>query len=144
MKLFAILLFVTAVASAQIVFIGPPDPDYCAKVEHIKPNLKLSGRVQLKGKISDQTGAPFKDSRVELRNYVSETVQLPFAIVKTNSTGEFDFHAVPKGDYRLLASPNRAFRQPDELFCRAGGQCFLQITLKVNPTDMPDSVCPIR
>ena len=103
-RLFAILLFVTAVAPAQLVFIGPRDPDYCAQIEEIRPNLRLSGRVHLKGTIVDQTGAALKDSRVELRNYVSESVQLPFAIVKTNGAGEFDFQTVPKGDYRLLAS----------------------------------------
>ncbi len=143
-RVFAILLFATAVASAQLVFIGPTDPDYCLKVEKIRPNLKLSGRVHLKGIIVDQTGGPLKDSQIELRNYVSESVQLPFAIVKTNATGEFDFQTVPKGDYRLLASPSRAFKQPDELWCRSDAQCFLKITVKVNPTDMPDSGCPIR
>jgi hypothetical protein len=143
-RLFAILLFVTTVTSAQFVFIGPRDPDYCTRVEQIKPNLKVSGRVHLRGTIVDRAGAPLKGSQVVLRNYVSETVQLPFAIVKTNSIGEFDFQSVPKGDYRLLASPSRAFKQPDELSCGDDEQCFLKITLKVNNTDMPDSVCPIR
>lgn len=143
-RLFAILLFVTSVAAAQLVFIGPRDPDYCAKVEQVQPNLRLSDRVHLKGTIQDQSGAPLKSSRVELRNYVSESVQLPFAIVKTNAAGDFDFQTVPKGDYRLLASPSRAFKQPDELWCGPEAQCFLKITVKANPTDMRNSGCPIR
>jgi hypothetical protein len=83
----------------------------------------------LNGRVIDQTGAPFKDSRVELRVYVSESVQLPFATVTTNSEGEFDLHVVLKGDYRFLASATRAFRQPDELWCSSDAQCFLSDTL---------------
>jgi len=139
-----VLLTVAMHVSAQYVSLGPTDPNFCANVEQIKPNLHLQREVQLKGRVLDQTGAPLEQSRVELRVYISKDVQRPFATATTDHQGEFVFKEVPKGEYRLLPSPTRAFAQPDDLRCGTGAQCFLKITLKANKTDMPDTQCPIR
>jgi hypothetical protein len=130
--------------AGQLVQIGPNDRHYCTNVEHIKANLHLPSSVQLTGHVEDETGAPFKNSRIELRRYVSEARQVRTANAKTDDNGDFDLGVVSKGDYRLLASPTRAFKQPDEIWCSSGHQCFLRIRLKGNPTDLPASQCPIR
>jgi hypothetical protein len=137
-------LGLAGLSAAQLVQIGPDDRHYCAKVEHIKPNLHVPSSVQLTGHVEDESGAPFKNSLVELRRYVSEARQVPAANAKTDDNGDFHLGEVSKGVYRLLASPARAFKQPDESWCNSGGQCFLRIILKGNPTDLPASQCPIR
>ena len=58
--------------SAQVVLLGPQNSNYCYEVEKIQPNLKLRDKVHIVGTIRDQTTTPFKSSRVELRNYVSQ------------------------------------------------------------------------
>jgi 5-hydroxyisourate hydrolase-like protein (transthyretin family) len=131
-------------AAGQLVQIGPNDPHYCTNVEHIKANLHVPSSIQLTGHVEDETGAPFKNSRIELRRYASEARQVRTANANTDDNGDFDLGDVSKGDYRLLASPTRAFKQPDEIWCNSGHKCFLRITLKGNPTDLPASQCPIR
>jgi len=131
-------------ASAQVIQIGPNDPDYCYKIEKIRPNLALQEEVHIVGGVRDQTGAPFQNSRMELRKYVSQRKQITARVVSTDSGGHFDLGIVRPGNYRLLASPNRTFKQPPTLQCHDGKNCELQITLVANPTDQPDSSCPIR
>jgi len=46
---------------AQVVQIGPTDPDDCYKIETILPNLKLGEPTHVLGSITDQSGALFKD-----------------------------------------------------------------------------------
>jgi carboxypeptidase family protein len=130
--------------SAQLVQIGTDDRHYCEKVEYIKANLHISSSLQLSGHVQDETGTPFKNSRVELRHYVSEVRQVRAANTQTDDNGDFHLGNVSKGDYRLLASPTRAFQQPVESWCKSSSQCFLRITLMANPTDLPASQCPIR
>jgi hypothetical protein len=129
---------------AQVVLLGPENPNYCYEVEKIRPNLKLRDPVHIVGTIRDQTTAPFKNSRVELRNYVSQRKQVSLGVVSTDDDGHFDLGTVKPGKYRLLASPNRGFQQPSILRCQNGPECDLKITLIVNPTDQPESICPIR
>lgn len=149
MNLSTISLFaaVSMSASAQLVSVGPPGETrehYCAKVEKLKPNLVLSSTTRLSGQIIDGSGAPFKNSVVELRIYISELQQTSFKKVITDEDGNFDFANVERGSYRLLASPTRLFEQPGKLECQASEKCSLKITLRVHPTDMPDSFCPVR
>jgi 5-hydroxyisourate hydrolase-like protein (transthyretin family) len=127
----------------QLVQVGADDPDYCYKVEKIRPNLVLKNSTHITGRLTDQTTAPFENSKVQLRKYVSERDQAPVKSVTTDKDGRFDFGLLEAGEYRLLASPSRAFAQPQELHC-AEKTCELQITLKVNPTDQVTSQCPIR
>jgi hypothetical protein len=65
-------------------------------------------------------------------------------VVTTDDKGHFDLGIVRPGKYRLLASPNRAFKQPPSLYCPNGHECELKITLVANPTDQLDFNCPIR
>jgi hypothetical protein len=129
---------------AQLVQVGPSDPNYCYEVEKILPNLELRDQVHVVGTIRDQTAAPLASSRVELRRYISARKQVSVRTVSTDGNGHFDLGIVKSGKYRLLASPHRGFKQPAELECQNGNTCDLKITLILNPTDMPDSPCPIR
>lgn len=131
--------------SGQLVQIGPPDPHYCEKVERIQPNLKLISRTHIHGRLIDESNAPFREAKVELRRYVSPSKQVQIKAVITDRNGVFDLGAVAPGNYRLLPSSTRAFRQPDRLDCTKGqDECMLGIELKVNPTDLPESTCPVR
>jgi hypothetical protein len=65
-------------------------------------------------------------------------------VVSTDGAGHFDLGIVKPGKYRLLASPNRGFKQPSTLQCQDGDMCELKITLVLNPSDMPAASCPIR
>jgi hypothetical protein len=140
------MFFVAAVAPAfaQLVQIGPNNSHYCDNIEQVKPNLVLSRATHLDGRIIDQTGAPFKSSLVELRLYKSESKQISIRKVQTDEGGHFSLHLVAKGQYRLLASPSRAFRQAEELECGDRDPCTLLITLQASPTDQPDSRCPVK
>ena len=145
MKLFVVFLVAAvAPAFAQLAQIGPTDPNYCDNVEHVKPNLALSRTTQLSGRVIDASGAPFENSIVELRLFVSESRQTPVKKVTTDSAGYFDLATVSKGQYRLLASPTRVFNQAEKLDCEARNPCTLLITLYPSPTDQPDMLCPVK
>jgi hypothetical protein len=133
-----------APAFAQVVQIGPTDPDYCYRIEKIQPNLELRGEAHVFGSVRDQTTAPLKNLPVELRKYISQRKQINLRVVSTDGTGHFDLGIVKPGAYRLLASPHRGFKQPSALQCQKGNRCNLEITLEVNPTDRLDASCPIR
>jgi hypothetical protein len=93
----------------QVVQIGPSDPNFCKKAEHVKSNLQLSTLVHISGRVVDQAGAPLKTSKVELRSYLSAKQQLPVKAVTTDTDGRFDLGKVGPGKYRLLPSSTRAF-----------------------------------
>ena len=141
---FFFLVQVPCLGICQTVQIGPINPNFCATAEHIAPNLKLDQTTRVKGRVVDQTGAPFKKSRVELRKYMSEKRQIAMKTVLTDEDGRFQLGSIKSGKYRLLPSPSRAFRQPELLDCPNRPDCQLNITLVVNPTDLPESNCPIR
>lgn len=145
MRIAALLIAIVASpVFAQLVQTGPNDPNYCYDVEVIRPNLDLRDQVHVVGTIRDQTTAPLTSSRVELRRYISQRKQVSVRIVSTDANGHFDLGIVKSGKYRLLASPHRGFKQPSELECQNGDTCNLNITLILNPTDMPDAPCPVR
>jgi hypothetical protein len=128
----------------QLVQVGPSGPDYCYKIETIHPNLELNKSFRVIGTVSDQSGAPLKNSRVELRRYISQRKQVKVKMTTTDADGRFDLGTIEPGRYRLLPSPSRVFKQPSKLQCENEGTCDLKITLVVNATDQPDSICPIR
>jgi 5-hydroxyisourate hydrolase-like protein (transthyretin family) len=128
--------------SAQVVSLGSGSPD-CKAIEKVQPNLELRQQTEVKGSIKDQAGAPLKNSRVELRRYLSEAQQETVKVIHTNKNGEFKLGQIEPGKYRLLASPTRAFKQPDNLKCDEKS-CSLSIVLEANATDQPDSLCPVR
>jgi hypothetical protein len=129
----------------------PSSAEECAPWEPLKPNLVLSSDTAIHGTIRDQTKAPFSNSPIQLRKYISETKQVPIKTVQTDAQGNFDLGVVKAGKYRLLLSPNRDFAQPQRLECSAR-ECNLDVTLAANGTDLvtaipPYSVianCPIR
>jgi Carboxypeptidase regulatory-like domain len=138
-------LFVAAtLARCQLVEVGsgPPDPHYCDKVK-VDPNLVLNQDARISGRLLDQSGAAFEISLVELRLFISPTKQSAVAKVTTDHDGQFRFDSVKAGKYRLIASSTRPFQQPSELRCDSN-KCEFAITLRVNPTDMPNSQCPVR
>jgi len=133
-------------AAAQLVQVGPKGEslrDYCARVEPLHPNLVLREDSQIAGRISDQSRDVFRNSRIELRRFVSSTKQTLVKNVSTDGNGNFDLGIIKRGDYRLLLSSNRAFQQPEKLSCSCY-KCTLEAVLVVNATDLPSSVCQIR
>jgi hypothetical protein len=143
-----LLLFLSTVIIAprlqsQLVQIGPSDSNFCEKAEPLTPNLRVSEIARILGTLVDDSGAPFKASRVELRIYVSAKQQSSVKTVITDEHGQFDLGRVARGQYRLLASSTRAFAQPQTLACTVK-ECKFDIKLHANPTDLPVSVCPVR
>jgi hypothetical protein len=138
------LLFIAtaSLAHCQHVEVGPPDPHYCYKLK-VEPNLTIEVDANVHGRVIDATGAPFRNSPVELRIFLSPTRQVLFRTAKTDADGNFYMEGVKAGEYRLIASPTRAFRQPAPLRC-VKKKCELPITLQANPSDLPDSQCPVR
>jgi hypothetical protein len=140
-----------SVARSQVVEVGhdgkgrPLDgsPEYCASVEPLRPNLVLSTGTAVQGRVTDQTRAPFKNSPVGLRRFISETKQESIKKLSTDADGMFDLGTVKRGEYRLLLSPHRGFKQPEKLEC-SSRSCTLDAVLIVNPTDQLASSCPIR
>lgn len=134
---------VTSRLLGQLVQVGPSDPNFCEKAEHLTPNLRLVEMAHISGILVDDSGAPFKTSHVELRIFVSAKQQRSVKTVVTDEHGQFDLGTVDPGEYRLLASATRAFAQPQALVCTVN-DCKFNIKLHANPTDLPLSICPIR
>ena len=141
MTVWNIPIFVSLVM--QVVVLGETPKDFCNKIEKVRPNLVLIVDTTVAGRITDKFDVPLQNSQVELRKYVNKQQQQSVAIVQTDSSGKFNFGEIKRGQYRLLASPTRAFQQPQYLHC-VGSNCDLSIALQVNATDRPDSICPIR
>lgn len=142
-----LLLLSTGIATSrlqgQLVQVGPSDPKFCEKAEHLTPNLSVAEMAHISGILVDDSGAPLKTSHVELRIFISAKQQRSVKTVVTDEHGQFDLGTVDPGQYRLLASATRAFAQPKTLAC-TGKDCKFNITLHTNPTDLPLSICPIR
>lgn len=136
-------------AFAQVVFRGQMPKDYCYKIETISPNLVLSESAHISGRISiagaglTPDTAPLRNSRVELRKYISQRKQTAVKVTATDEKGYFDMGTVEAGNYRFLASPDRSCQQPPSLQCFRT-ECNLNIALQMNATDQPDSICPVR
>ena len=149
----AFLQFVLFIGTAhgQVVVVGqdgksgppPGNPEYCASAEPLRPNLVLAENATVQGRVSDQTNAPLKNSPIELRRFISESKQERVKKLSTDADGKFDLGGVKRGEYRLLLSPNRGFKQPEKLEC-SPPTCTLDTVLIVSPTDQLASSCPIR
>ncbi len=79
-------------------------PEYCSQVELIHPNFTPAEDVLVRGRITDQTTAPFQNSPIELRRFISERKQVTVKKVSTDADGKFDLGLVKHGDYRLRKS----------------------------------------
>ena len=138
-------------ANGQVVVVGADGKsglplatsEYCSQVEPLQPNLKLSVDTSVRGRVTDQTTAPLRNSAIELKRFVSETKQVSLKKGSTDGDGNFDLGVAKRGDYRLLLSPNRAFKQALKLECRSK-DCTLDVILMVNPTDQLAAHCTIR
>jgi hypothetical protein len=119
------------------------DIEKLCKSEKVEPNLVLREPTHVNGHVTDIEGVPLKKSQVELRRYLSKEKQVSLRTVTTDDNGNFDLGTVEKGEYRLLASPNRIFQQPPKLECPEKN-CQLNMALQINATDQPESACPIR
>ena len=115
----------------------------CSQVEPVQPNLNLKEDTRVRGHLTDQTREPFRNSPIELRFFVSESKQITASKLATDADGNFDLGVVKRGDYRLLLSPHRGFKQPAKLEC-SSNDCTLNTVLIVNPTDGLGAGCPIR
>lgn len=140
---FAALLIGLA-SQAQVVIIGKEDPHFCDKVETIKPNLISFGDQTVRGRITDTQHAGFRSTKVQLRRLKGRNGFEVLKRVTTDPDGYFDLGFLAKGEYRLLASQDRSFSQPDTLECREKKVCVLNVELRINRTDMPESICPVR
>ena len=148
---FLLLGMFVGAADSQVVVIGkdgksgppPSDPEYCACVEPLRPNLILKEDTAVKGRVTDQTTAPFKNSPIELRRFISAVKQETVKKVATDADGKFNLGTVKRGEYRLLLAPTRGFKQAEKLEC-SSGTCVLETVLIVSPSDEFASSCPIR
>ena len=143
----AIALFLGTAFNQLIFFVGQQptkaEMEKFCNSEKIQPNLKLQQQTYITWRVTDIVGVPLKKSQVELRTYISQHNQVTVKVTATDENGHFDLGTVKKGTYRLLASPNRVWKQPTKLEC-AGEKCDLNIALQINPTDLPNAGCPIR
>ncbi|MFZ0314279.1 MAG: carboxypeptidase-like regulatory domain-containing protein [Candidatus Korobacteraceae bacterium] len=121
----------------------PTTSEECSRIEPLKPNLVLRSDTVIHGTLADQTKAPFSNSRIQLRRYISETAQVLVKTVETDKQGNFDLGVIKAGEYRLLLSPNRGFAQPTELDCLST-DCKINEVLVANGTDGVAAACPIR
>jgi hypothetical protein len=103
----------------------------------------LEEDTRIHGRLTDESGAPFRHSRIELRSFVSQSEQITVKSIVTDDDGKFGLGVVKQGNYRLLLSPNRGFKQPAKLECLQKN-CTLDTVLMTNPSDMPGAGCPIR
>jgi 5-hydroxyisourate hydrolase-like protein (transthyretin family) len=148
---FCLLSMFIGAAHGQVVVVGqdgksgppPGSPEYCASVEPLRPNLVLTGDTSVKGRVTDQTRAPLKNSPIELRRFISESKQESVKKLSTDADGKFDLGRVKRGEYRLLLSPHRGFKQQEKLDCPSSN-CTLDTVLILNPTNQFASSCPIR
>ena len=138
-------------ANGQLVVVGsdgksglpPATSGYCSQVEPLQPNLELRMDTSVRGHVTDQTTAPFRSSAIELKRFISETKQVIVKKAFTDGDGNFDLGVAKRGDYRLLLSPSRAFKQAEKLECWSK-TCMLETVLIANPTDQLAAHCPIR
>jgi hypothetical protein len=124
---------------------GPPPgtPEYCASVELLRPNLVLTADATVQGRVTDQTTAAFKNSPIELSDSFRSGSRRELRKYQPMPRGSSNLGTFKHGEYRLLLSPNRGFKQPEKLQC-SSRTCTLDAILTVNPTDQLASSCPIR
>jgi hypothetical protein len=119
------------------------EEDHCNS-ETVTPNLVLATATVIAGQLKDETSAPFKDSPILLRKVSGSAIQPWQLEAKTDANGYFRLEEAEPGEYRLIASPNRGFGQPDRLDCYKRRDCALEIVLKLNPTDQMYAACPVK
>ena len=123
--------------------IADEEEDRCS-LEAASPNLILPTTTVIAGHVRDETSAPFKNAEILLRKVAGSPLQPSHIEAKTDGDGYFRFEEAEPGKYRLLASQNRGFAQPEKLDCYERRDCTLEIILKANPTGLPYAGCPVQ
>jgi hypothetical protein len=123
--------------------LGKREPGGCEKYEHVRPNLLLEEDTHIHGRLTDEKDKPLKDFRVEIRKYVSEKKQILFKAATSDENGVYDLGRIFAGQYRMLPSPTRAFKQPGKLECH-GDECDLDIVLHASEGEEAESACPVK
>ena len=131
------------IASDTTVMTTPLSVSECL-TEEVKPNLELNYPTRVIGTVRDETGDPFRKSKIAIRKFESTGRTVDLKTVFTDQDGKFDLGTLDPGEYRLLASPHRGFAQPKMLECTSQFNCRMEITLKVSRTDLPYAACPIK
>ena len=139
-----VLLFaaMASLAECQLVSTGPPDPHFCDKIK-VQPNLTIELDTRIHGRLIDASGDPVRNSKLELRAFLSPTKQVITTTAMTDANGDFQIKDVKAGRYRLVAAQARGFQQPELQKC-ASRECELSITLHPSSTDTVESICPAR
>jgi protocatechuate 3,4-dioxygenase beta subunit len=141
MKIAISVLVLASAAWTQTVVHPSQVP--CAD-EEVQSNLQVKTARHISGELKDPTGAPFADSKVELRLAGSNKKFVTYRKTATDKLGHFDLGEVEPGKYRFLAAPNRGWKQPKEISCGRQPHCELSLVLELNATDQPYAGCPIQ
>jgi hypothetical protein len=128
----AVLFILAAASFGQVVKEASQVP--CSE-EVVRPNLEVKGAQHIFGDVKDQTGAPFRESKIILRKEDSKGLFVDYRSVQSDKNGHFDLKIVEQGRYRFLPAPNRGWRQPETVECGDSKHCEMKLTLDVRPTD---------
>jgi len=115
----------------------------CGK-EIVQPNLVLKVTTHIYGELRDSSRAALEKSKVRLRKQTKMGRFVEYRTATTDGQGRFDFKSVEAGSYRFLPGPNRGWKQPKEVSCWESSDCEINLTVELNPTDMPFAQCPIK
>lgn len=139
-------ILATGPAFSQLICEG--NSCACDQEKAPLPNFSVASSVHVVGRLVDETGVPFEDAVIQLREPRSNTV---IATVEVNRQGQFDLGVVPKGLFRLIAArrtKNGALErlpgmdQPKLMTCSAERDCAVDAVLRVHGTDLPFEFCP--
>ena len=112
--------------------------------EIVQPNLRVDANSRVYGRTLDRSGAAVSNAKLEIRQLPnSSSAESLIASAQTGSEGAFDFGIIKLGLYRFVVDI-RAWAPPSDLRCWEKSECLLNLTLEVNPTDLPFAHCPVK
>lgn len=79
-----LLVAMASVAECQLVSTDPPNSHFCDNFK-VQPNLTIELDTRIHGRLIDASGEPFRDSKVELRAFLSPTKQFITTAVMTDA-----------------------------------------------------------
>jgi hypothetical protein len=131
----------------QIVCVGKCDFSVTCKAEKAPANFILPSDRIVRGRVVDQSGAPF-DGRYQVQLREMRTGKILVANT-LDSDGRFDVEKIAAGQYRLIvvrmengvAKRLRGFDQPSHVECVGESVCETKIVLPVGSTDRPEDFC---
>jgi hypothetical protein len=93
-KILAVLFILGTASFGQVVKETGQIP--CSD-ELVRPNLELKGAQHIFGDVKDKTGAPFRESKIILREEDSKGRFVDYRSVQTDKNGHFDLKLVEQG-----------------------------------------------